>query len=111
MEWASSGSHGRMRILERESPSAPTPPPTTAPRTQALARPFEARLSIDGTQFAVRAEPVSGSQQYRLRVWIGTPEGQWRLLEGLHNDRTWDALGEPLSIGLATIASSMGYRV
>jgi len=44
-------------------------------------------------------------------MWIGTPEGQWRLLEGLHNDRTWDALGAPFGLGVRTIAANRGYRV
>jgi hypothetical protein len=66
---------------------------------------------VDGTQFALRVEPVDGGGEYRLRMWIGTPEGQWRLLEGLHNDRTWDALGAPFGLGLRTIAANVGCRL
>ena len=95
MEWASNGSHGRMRILERDADEtvlltpAPTQsmPPISAPvvaqakRTHALPRPFEARLVVDGRQFAMRAEPMGGVGQYRLRIWAGTSDGEWRLIE------------------------------
>ena len=119
MEQAGDGSNGRMRILERDAKPVsaptltPTPPPgiTPARRTHALPRPFEARLVVDGKQFAMRAEPMGGVGQYRLRVWVGTPDGHWKALEGTHSNQMWDVLADPLSVGMRVIAAYVGYRV